>query len=82
MQDLINLINLVIFKLWRNKVLVTHSVLICFLMCACLFVFRVSEHSCDVDSTPEGELCLPLLSPADAPPYLHPQVNSLSASLS
>lgn len=53
-----------------------------FIVCMCVFVFCVSEHSCDVDSTPEGELCLPLLSPADAPPYLHPQVNSLPASLS
>lgn len=55
--------------------------LIRFLMCMCVFVcvcaspWMLSEHSCDVDSAAEGELCLPLLSPADAPPHLHPTVN-------
>ncbi|CAB1444210.1 unnamed protein product, partial [Pleuronectes platessa] len=29
-------------------------------------------HSCDVDSAAEGEFRLPLLSPADASPHLHP----------
>lgn len=35
-----------------------------------------SEHSRDVDSTSEGELCIPLSCPADASSDLHPSVNS------
>lgn len=42
-----------------------------------LFSFCLkSEHSCDVDSSSEGEFCVPISSPADAASHLHPTVNA------
>ncbi len=61
--------------------LMNYFYLLCVCVCVCFSLCVSSEHSCDVDSAPEGELRLPVLSPADAACHLHPTVNSLSAPL-
>lgn len=49
---------------------------LCTMIRVCVHSNMLSEHSCDVDSTSEGELRLPLPGPSDAASHLHPEVNS------